>query len=292
MHSRYAGMWWPESHRASQGWRDVVYGFSLQAMTVLNIAHRGGAQLMPENTLAAFADAMARGSDGAELDVQLTSDGVAVVHHDFRLKAGLARRNGVWLSGPGPRIKDLSLAELRQFDVGTPQPGGEYARAHPLLKPVDAPVPSLEEVAALAAGGHFLLFVELKCDSSEDSADPQALADAAYRVIAAKGLLDRVVFVGFDWRALARIRQLGASCWFTADKLQGDARPVIDAIMQAGGQGWFPNFADATPDNVAYARARKLKVGAWTVNDPVDMRRLMALDAICTDRPDVLDSLF
>ena len=37
-----------------------------------NIAHRGGAQLMPENTLAAFADALARGCDGVELDVQLT----------------------------------------------------------------------------------------------------------------------------------------------------------------------------------------------------------------------------
>jgi len=260
-------------------------------MTVLNIAHRGGAQLMPENTLAAFEDALARGCDGAELDVQLTRDGVAVVHHDFRLKAGLARWNGVWLTEPGPRIKDLSLTELRQFDVGTAQPGGEYALTHPLLKPVDAPVPTLEEVAALVAGGRFLLFVELKCDSSEDSADPVALADAAYQVISAQGLLDRVVFVGFDWRALARIRQLGASCWFTADKVQGDARPVIDVIVTAGGQGWFPNFADATPDNVAYARERGLEVGAWTVNDPADMQRLMDLDAICTDRPDLLGGL-
>ena len=40
-----------------------------------NIAHRGGAALMPENTLAAFADAFARGFDGAELDVQLSADG-------------------------------------------------------------------------------------------------------------------------------------------------------------------------------------------------------------------------
>src|SRR3954470_21368804 len=115
-------------------------------MTVLNIAHRGGAQLMPENTLAAFADAMARGCDGAELDVQLSRDGVAVVHHDFRLKACLARKNGVWLTQPGPRIKDLTLEELRHYDVGTARPGGEYARAHPLLKPMEAAIPTLEEV--------------------------------------------------------------------------------------------------------------------------------------------------
>ena len=251
-----------------------------------NIAHRGGAALMPENTLAAFADAIARGCDGAELDAQLTRDGVVVVHHDFRLKAGLARKDGVWLSEAGPRIKDLTLAELRHFDVGAAQPGGDYAQAHPLLKAISAQAPTLEEVATLAAARRFILFVELKCDRSEDSADPAALADAAYAVTG-----DRAIYVGFDWRALARIRQLGGACWFTTDKLSGAARPVIEAIARAGGQGWFPNFSDAMPDNVAYARSRGLKVGAWTVNDPADMRRLMGLDAICTDRPDLLESL-
>ncbi|MEO8301989.1 MAG: glycerophosphodiester phosphodiesterase family protein [Rhizomicrobium sp.] len=253
-------------------------------MTVLNIAHRGGAQLMPENTLAAFEDALARGCDGAELDVQLSRDGVVVVHHDFRLKARLARRNGAWLNEPGPRIKDLSLAELRQFDVGTAQPGGAYAQSHSLLKPMDAIIPTLEEAAALSR--RFLLFVELKCDAGDDSADPVALADAAYAVTGERG-----IYVGFDWRALARIHQLGGVCWFTTDKLRGDARPVIDAVAQAGGQGWFPNFPDATSDNVAHARSRGLKVGAWTVNDPADMRRLTGLDAICTDRPDLLNQL-
>lgn len=254
-------------------------------MTVLNIAHRGGAQLMPENTLAAFADAMARGCDGAELDVQLTRDGHVVVHHDFRLKAGLARKDGAWLTEPGPRIKDLTLEELRQFDVGMAQPGGGYALAHPLLKPMDAAVPTLKEVAQLASSNAFLLFVELKCDARDDGADPIALADAAYGVTG-----DRAVYVGFEWRALARIHDLGGHCWFTTDRLSV-ARPVIDRIVQAGGQGWFPNFADTTPDHVAYARGKGLKVGAWTVNELADMRRLMDLDAICTDRPDLLKGL-
>ncbi|HEX4635414.1 MAG TPA: glycerophosphodiester phosphodiesterase family protein [Rhizomicrobium sp.] len=260
-------------------------------MRVWNIAHRGGAQLMPENTLAAFQDAMTRGCDGAELDVQLTRDSVAVVHHDFRLKPGLARKDGAWLTQPGPRIKDLSLEELQQFDVGTPQPGGDYARSHPLLKPMEAGIPTLADVVASTKDRPFVLFVELKCDAGDDSADPIALADAAHRLIAAQDRLDGTIFVGFDWRALLRIRELGGVCWFTADKLGGSARPVIDSIAQAGGQGWFPNFADATPENVAYARDRGLKVGAWTVNEPADMRQLMELDAICTDRPDLLSSL-
>jgi glycerophosphoryl diester phosphodiesterase len=257
-----------------------------------NIAHRGGSQLMPENTLAAFADALARGCDGVELDVQLTRDGVAVIHHDDRLMADVARKDGVWLERPGPRLGELTFEELQAFDIGTARPGSAYAASHPLLKPMSAKAPRLEEVIALAkrAGRLFIPFVELKC---AEGADPVALADGAYEVIAAKDFLADVIFVGFDWRALARIRErdLSAVCWFTTDKLSGDARPVIDIIAAAGGQGWFPNFPDATPENVAYARARGLKVGAWTVNDPADMRRLMDLDAICTDRPDLLQAL-
>jgi glycerophosphoryl diester phosphodiesterase len=254
-------------------------------MPTLNIAHRGGAALMPENTLPAFADAKSRGYDGAELDVQLSADGVVVVHHDFRLMTGVARKDDAWLAAPGPRIKDMTVAELRCYDIGHSRPGSAYALKHPQVQAVDAVVPTLAEVVALASPS-FRLMVELKCDASPDSADPLALADAAYKV-AGKD----VIYVGFDWRALMPLVKRGAVCWFTTDKLQGDARPVIDAIADAGGLGWFPNFPDATPDNVAYACARGLKVGAWTVNDPTDMRRLMGLDALCTDRPDLLAGL-
>jgi glycerophosphoryl diester phosphodiesterase len=258
-------------------------------MHAWNIAHRGGAGINPENTLSAFADAVARGCDGAELDVQLSRDGVVVVHHDFRLMRHVALQGGVWLDAPGPRIKDLTLAELRRFDIGRPRPGSAYAGKHPDLMPVDgATIPTLADVVAIATPP-FRLFVELKCDLSYDSADPVALADAAFD--ACKPVLDRVIFVGFDWRALAPLARRGVACWMTTDKLQVDPQKIIDMITQIGGQGWFPNFPDATPDNVAYARNRGLKVGAWTVNDPVDMTRLAGLDAMCTDRPDILSAL-
>jgi glycerophosphoryl diester phosphodiesterase len=66
---------------------------------------------------------------------------------------------------------------------------------------------------------------------------------------------------------------------------------VIDGIAAAGAAGWFANYPDATPETVAHARSKGLKVGAWTVNDAAAMRRLADLDAICTDRPDLMGSL-
>jgi len=192
-----------------------------------------------------------------------------------------------------PKSVQPSVSAASSVDIGAARPGSGYALNHPLLNPVNAPVPCLEEVMALAkdAGRRFLLFVELKCDASEDSADPQVLAEATHDMVRRAAFLDSVIFVGFDWRALAPLVARGAACWFTTDKLHGDARPVIDMIATAGGQGWFPNFLDATPQNVAYARERGLKVGAWTVNRQNDMERLKDLDAICTDRPDLLQSL-
>jgi glycerophosphoryl diester phosphodiesterase len=260
-------------------------------MTVWNIAHRGGAGLMPENTMAAFESAIAHGYDGAELDVQLSADAVPVVHHDERLNPALARKDGVWLTGRAPRIRDLDFVALQTYDIGRPDPKSDYARAHPGLTPVDgARIPALAGVVAAAREKCFRLFVELKSDPGGDPADARALADATLKQI--ENYLNHIVFVGFEWRGLMRVKENAphAHCWFTTDKMPGDVRPVLDAIA-AVAEGWFANFRNATPENVAQARMRGLKVGAWTVNEIEDMRRLSGLDAICTDRPDLLQTL-
>lgn len=262
---------------------------------VLNCAHRGGSQLMPENTLPAFANAVRLGADAAELDVQLSADGLVVVHHDWRLNPGYARdKRGQWLTGAGPRIKDLTLEDLRRFDLGRPRPGSDYARAHADVVPQDgARLPTLAEVIeTVRPQPGFQLLVELKCDMSDDSADPVALADAALAVVQGAQFLERVIFVGFDWRALVRVHQQapGARLWFTTDeKIPGD--PALFAmIAAAGGQGWFAYFANLTAEKTAPARAAGLMLAAWTVNDSAEMARLMALgvDCLCTDRPDLL----
>jgi glycerophosphoryl diester phosphodiesterase len=299
-------------------------------MPTLNIAHRGGAGLYPENTLAAFRDAVARGCDGAELDVHLSRDGEVVVFHDFRLKPEICRLGGKWLRKPTARIKDLTLHELRAFDVGRLDPASDYGGAHPHTMPIDGEtIPTLAEVLAIAAAAKapFYLQVELKTSFAdrEVSADPVALAEASVAVLRKFDYLDRTIFVGFDWAGLIHAKKIAprAECWFTTMEFahfQGppreDDKPVtrllrhwaetgtspwaagfdainyggsvLRAIKAAGGDGWFPNHVDATAERVAEAKALGLKVGAWTVDEPAEMKRLIGLDAICTDRPDLL----
>jgi len=178
----------------------------------LTIAHRGGADLWPENTVAAFAGAIACGADGAELDVHLSRDGEVVVFHDEALKPEIVRdRSGAWLPATGPRLKDLAFAELQAYDVGRLKPGTAYAARHPEQAPQDGQrIPRLAEIIALAQSrsDRFQLWIELKTDlmHTQNGADPVALADAALALVQEAGFDARTVFVSFDWRSLARVK--------------------------------------------------------------------------------------
>jgi glycerophosphoryl diester phosphodiesterase len=307
-------------------------------MSCLNIAHRGGAGLWPENSLAAFRSAAALGADGAELDVQLSRDGEVIVFHDYRLKPEICRdAEGNWLRRPTPRIKDLTFRELRGYDIGRADPGTDYARAHPDLLPAEGErIPLLSEVIAIAkmSAKPFTLFVELKTSFADRtvSALPEELAEATVAVLKSHNYLDHAIFVGFDWPGLLHVKKIEphAECWFTTldQRWFGEGEPppesdppaapslaalrhwaksgtspwaggfdavnhsgsILRAIKAAGGDGWFPTFTDATDSSVAEARDLGLKMGAWTVDEPKDMRALMerGCDAICTDRPDIL----
>lgn len=204
-------------------------------MPILNIAHRGGAALRPENTLAAFAHAVELGADGAELDVQLTRDGHVVVFHDNRLKPEICRgEDGRWLAEKGPAIVDLTLAEIETYDVGRSQEGSDYACAHPDIVPSDGErIPLLAEVVEIVrrAPKPFHLFVELKTSFSDRSlsAPPERLAEATLAVLDRCDYGARCVLVGFDWPGLlhAKKREPKIACWFTtlAQSWFGDAPP-------------------------------------------------------------------
>jgi hypothetical protein len=99
--------------------------------------HRGARGLAPENTLPAFAKALGIGVTTLELDVGMTRDGILVVSHDPRLNPNLTRLEGAFLETSGPALRELTLAEVKRYDVGRLKPGSQYAKAFPDQMPVD-----------------------------------------------------------------------------------------------------------------------------------------------------------
>src|ERR1700761_829854 len=95
-------------------------------------AHRGGRALLPENTLVAFANVLTMGVTTLELDVGITSDGAVVVSHERGLNPDLARNaGGAYVAPPGTPLVQLSLAEVKTYDVGQIRPGSAYAAQFP-----------------------------------------------------------------------------------------------------------------------------------------------------------------
>lgn len=189
----------------------------------LNIAHRGGAGLRPENTLAAFAHALDLGVDGFELDVHVARDGTVVVFHDDAVKPDIARNaEGMWLDGPGPLIKDTPYPDLQTYDIGRLKAGSKYAARYPMQVAQDGErIPRLADVIWLMrrSGGNEKLWIELKSNFIDRSKTvaPDAMAEAVIRVLKREKFLDRSILVGFDWPALIAAKKIApkVECWFT-----------------------------------------------------------------------------
>jgi glycerophosphoryl diester phosphodiesterase len=81
----------------------------------LNIAHQGGEDEAPSNTMFAFKSALAvRGADMLELDVQLTPDGHLVVIHDDTV----ARTTNGPTARPDSQVRNMTLAQVQALDAG------------------------------------------------------------------------------------------------------------------------------------------------------------------------------
>ncbi len=241
----------------------------------LNIAHRGGADLWPENTLPAFEGALASGADGAELDVHLSADGELIVFHDETLKPEIVRKDGVWIVERTP-LKALSAAALQAYDVGTLKPGTGYARQHPAQARLDGvAIPRLREVIQLARdrSDTFQLWIELKTDLLEPArgADPVALAEAAVALVEEMGFAARTVFISFDWRALQHVRRIAPhipfyattlpQSWFGADEPPPEHGPPAVAELakwraaNAAGAPWEGDYPSIRYPSLQHAVA-------------------------------------
>ena len=252
--------------------------------------HRGARGHAPENTLPGFERALALGVTTLELDVGITRDGVVVIHHDRRLNPDLTREpGGAWLRGPGPLIRELSYAELARYDVGRINPDSDYARRFPHQRPADgARVPRLAELFAVSGDTvRFNIETKISAAAPHETVGPHAFARALIAEVRKAGVAPRTTIQSFDWRTLALVEREApeiATAYLT-DERNADPRAVHAA---GGGRIWSPDFRTVTPERLREARALGLRVIPWTVNEPDDLERLLALgvDGIISDYPD------
>lgn len=244
----------------------------------LVFAHRGGARLAPENTLAAFANGLALGSDGIECDVHLSRDGVPVVIHDKTLD-----RTTDAVGAVGDRTAD----ELARVDAGyrfAALDGSTPFRGRGIG------VPRLETV--LTECRDVRVIIEMK------QGEP-ALARAVVDVIRRAGAIDRVCAGSFYRRALDVVRAEEPELATSASEHEarwtlyrswcrwpvGARRPycAFQVPERAG------KLRVVSPAFIAQAHRDGARVDVWVVDGVEDMSRLFSwgVDGVISDRPDV-----
>jgi glycerophosphoryl diester phosphodiesterase len=238
---------------------------------------------------------------------------VVVVAHDRRLNPDITRGpDGRWLVRPTPAVHQLSYAELQQFDVGRIDPASPYARRFPRQRAVDGVrMPRLADVLALARASSVRFNIETKISplAPDETPTPERFIDALVEVIDQAQVTGRVTIQSFDWRTLAAAQRTAAQievsyltsreydygrddCAWTAGfrlKALGSLPAMIRSAAGTRDAIWSPDYRDLMPDALHQARARRLRVLPWTVNDPRHMERLIdwRVCGLITDYPDV-----
>ena len=245
------------------------------------IAHRGGSAVWPQNTMAAFAGAVGLGYRHLETDVQATSDGVLAVFHDDEL---------------APTSDHIGrISEMTWRDVSAAHVDGE-------------PIPRLEEL--LDAFDDVRISIDPKSD---------AAVEPLIETMRRPGVLERVcigsfsderlarvdeafgdeVCLSFSPREIARLRMMSLAGLPTRPRRA--SRPRSPAAVRSTRDRPFRGRIASIPLRqgpiplatrrlVDYAHRAGVAVHVWTIDDPVEMDRLLdiGVDGVMTDEPGVL----
>jgi len=239
-------------------------------------AHRGlvfqaDRQVLDENTIDSFENALAAGADYLETDLQLTKDGVAVLFHDSDLSR---------LVGSKKLISSLTLEQLKQIRL-------PFGGTIPTLKEALEKFPSAKfnldfktrstESPGMAVIIEISAFDRVLVSSFSDSSRRRALAHSPVKLASSAG--SSRVLTSYILARLNLTKLLAAS-------LKSVQALQIPTKMY-GIDFTHPRFVEAVLN-------QNKEIHYWTVNDPAEMASLFALGAhgIVTDRCDIAARVF
>lgn len=264
------------------------------------IAHRGASGHAPESTLAAYELAHEWGVDYLELDAQLSADGEVVIFHD-----GTLERTS---DGEG-HIHDYTLAELKALDTGS-----WFHEANPEYADTDFSGTQILTLNELF--DHFGQTTRYYIETKSPDLNP-GLEEALVERLEAYDMINegRVLVQSFDQQSLLKLQALNPNLpliqllWYSPSEQNSEqlvewqnTTPGPSEINDADFQA-IAEYAAGIGTNAIYqgnevidaafirqAQANGLPVHVYTINEPDEMQRLMALGAngLFTDYPDRL----
>lgn len=228
------------------------------------IAHRGFSSVAPENTLAAFQEAIDAGADYIELDVHKTTDGkIYIIHDGF---VGRTCSNN-WKGN----ISEMHSENVEKIRVGYPEKFGEQYK--------DEKIPTLEEVLKLAKG-KIKVCIEIKIYDIEEE---------VLKIVNEFDMKEEVIIFSFHFPVLTKIRHLDETIPIlfienTVDEITIGYAKLLNVSGVGVGYG-----TEVTKELLDFAHKNKIEIWKWTVDDEIEMEQLIELgiDGLITNNPDI-----
>jgi glycerophosphoryl diester phosphodiesterase len=240
----------------------MVSTMNSQSSRVKITAHRGASGYAPENTLASMQEAINMKADFAELDVQETADGEIVLLHDDELKRTTGSSKNLW---------EMNYEDVKSLDAGSWF--GEKYKGEPL--------PRLSDVINLVRG-KIKLNIELKNNGHE-----KELVDRTVKVVQNSNFSNECFFTSFDYPKIRRVKEINPALKVgLIFKRMPDSINVFTADIQL----LSVHYSLVDSEFVKKAKENGKEVHVWTVNDEIEMKRLIDLGvtSIITNYPDKL----
>ncbi|HBL85454.1 MAG: hypothetical protein A2Y17_02790 [Clostridiales bacterium GWF2_38_85] len=228
-------------------------------------AHRGASAYAPENTMPAFELADKMNSDGIEIDVHRTADGIIVVNHDHTIDR-TSTGKGV--------IAEMTLAQIREYDISNPNVFGD--------KFAGTKMSTLAEVYDFIKSTDMTINVEIKGDGAE-------YVKAVYDVAKYVGIdNEKIIFSTFWHKNITDLLAIDKSVYTAPlyDKLEDP----YNYSKNLGAYALHPSYPQTFEnDYIKKAHEAGFMINPWTVDSPEAQTKLLELgaDAIITNRPDV-----
>lgn len=223
---------------------------------VIVVAHRAGAKVAPENTVAALEQAIRDGAPIAEIDVQQLSDGTLIVMHDSNFDRTAGEDLCVW---------DADADMLRALEVGS-----NFSAAYR-----GEQIPTLEEMLSCAKD-RICLMIELKYTGQE-----QELEESVLALLQSYNMVDECIIGSMNKGILQKMKELepDISTVFIAHDLEEEDYDLDYA------DSYSIEGRNLTTDMVDAIHYRGKSVYGWTANSSGAMLRIVncGADGVITD---------
>ena len=263
-------------------------------------AHRGGAGLMPENTISSMKKAIDLKVNTLELDLHISGDGKVVVSHDsfFHYRYS-TRPDGTRVQKGEPKeyLYTMPYDSIVRYDVGLKfverWPTQQKLSEH---KPLASDLIDFAEKYAAKQGVSPMRYnIEIKSVNAKGEGknwpEYHEFVDKCLPLLISKNLGDRLVVQCFDRRALEYMHQKypEVKLSYLTDEDEKEISAILSNLSFQP-EWWSPHFSVVTKENVAYCHALGIKVVPWTVDEVEDIRRIAdcGVDAIISNYPDRL----